>query len=205
MWKLNPANCTPAAMTCLTSSSASVGSTPNFDDRSDFAAGLRNASRTSSSMSAGRPANFCASQAFSTTNVRMPAAYAYVDVHGLLDRVRVDAAVHRQAELLQKVDLGTGGDVEPAAADRDRRQHDGMRQRLDRVVQPESRQRRPPALGIDGRPSGAAARAMVCRDVRRARRTARRPTAVPHAALIAETGFIGHLLSASVEPAPTSS
>ena len=44
-----------------------------------------------------------------------------VDVHRLLDGVGVDAPVHRQAELLQKVDLGTGGHVEPTAADRDRR------------------------------------------------------------------------------------
>ena len=63
-----------------------------------------------------------------------------VDVHRLLDRIGVDAAVYRQAELLQKGDLGTGGDVEPSAADRDRRQHDRMRRRLDRVVQAESGQ-----------------------------------------------------------------
>ena len=83
-WKLNPANCTLAAMTCLTSSSASAASAPNFDDRSDFAVGLRNASRTSSSISAGRPANFAASQGFSTTKVRMPAAYAWSMSFGFL-------------------------------------------------------------------------------------------------------------------------
>jgi hypothetical protein len=38
-----------------------------------------------------------------------------VDVGGFLDRIRVDAPVHRQAELLQKIDLCAGGHVETAA------------------------------------------------------------------------------------------
>ena len=46
---------------------------PNFVDRSDFADGLLNASRTRMSMSAGRPMNFWASTGLSTTKVRTPA------------------------------------------------------------------------------------------------------------------------------------
>ena len=43
-------------------------------------------------------------------------AVGVVDVGGLLDRVGVDAPVDRDAQRPDEVDLGAGGDVEPAAA-----------------------------------------------------------------------------------------
>lgn len=59
------------------------------------------------------------------------------DVGGLLDRIGVDAAMNRQLQPLDQVDLAACGDIEPAATDGDGGQHDRMRQRLDRVVNSE--------------------------------------------------------------------
>ena len=131
-----------------------------------MAVGFRNASRTSSSTSSGRPVNLSTSQRFSTTNVRIPASIGMVDVGRLLDRMGVNAPLHRQAELLQMIDLRATGDIETTTTDGDRRKHDRMRQRLHGVVQSETRAAWRSAVDTAGRPGAAAALTAGCRGAR---------------------------------------
>ncbi len=113
-----------------------------------------------------------------------------IDIGGLLDRMGMDAPIHRQAEVLQTVDLTAAGDIEPAAADGDRREHDRVRQCLHRVVQPEALQ----LLGQQAIPPGHQMR--LQHQQRRAVPFGQRGQSVrvltqgPHAVAIAATGSL---------------
>ena len=92
-WKLKPANRTPAATTCLTNSSASAGSTPNFVDRSDFAVGLRKR-QPHQDLDVGRSARELLGLDRVVDDEGADAGrVGVVDVGGLLHRMGVDAAV----------------------------------------------------------------------------------------------------------------
>ena len=87
---------------------------PNFVDRSDFADGLLNASRTKTSMSAGRPMNFWASTGLSTTKVRTPAMYAWsMSATFLIGLVWIQRSNGRPSAL-NEIDFGPRRDVEAA-------------------------------------------------------------------------------------------
>ena len=113
-----------------------------------------------------------------------------VDVGRLLDRMGVNAPLHRQAELLQMIDLRATGDIETTTTDGDRRKHDRMRQCLHGVVQSETRAAWRSAVDTAGRPGAAAALTAGCRDARPRRSSDPHPRAGCHAIAIAATGSL---------------
>ena len=131
----------PKSAASRASCSTSAGSQPNLRDRSHTAPGLRNDMRSRSSARSVKCANFFTSSALSATKVRTPKCRAF-----RISRSRLIGWVWMQRsgatrKARRELHFAGGGQIEQAARLDDGAHRRRMRQRLQRIMQIDARQR----------------------------------------------------------------